>query len=517
MEQITTFSLSTIVFLIIAISKYIISSKRRRRKLLPPSPPSLPLIGHLHLLKEPLHRTLQYLSARYGPILFLSMGTARNAVVISSPSLAEECFTKNDAVFANRPNTTLGQILHYNYTTIAAAPSGPIWRALRRFTAVELLSSAAVNDSSYIRRDEVNLLLRNLFESGRGFGSGHGFDEVDLRSRLSGLTMNVITRMVAGKRYYGNGGELVDDDGFGDVVREIGFVLTNASTPGDFLPALRWLDLGGTEAKMRRAHATCDGFCQRLIDESRNENKGGRKNCASRPPTMIDAMLALQESEPETYTDDVIKGHVLIMIIVGTNTFAVMMEWALSALLNNPTVLDKARIELDAIVGHNRLVDDCDYHNLPYLHSIIIETLRLYPVTPLLVPHQSSEDCTVRGYHIPKGTMLMVNAWAIHRDPTVWEDPSSFRPERHGNGEVGGQAYGFLPFGIGRRSCPGSGLANKAMCLVLGSLIQCFEWERKGEELGDMCEGRGITMPKATPLVAMCRVRECMKDVFLTM
>ncbi|CAI0464573.1 unnamed protein product [Linum tenue] len=106
--------------------------------------------------------------------------------------------------------------------------------------------------------------------------------------------------------------------------------------------------------------------------------------------------------------------------------------------------------------------------------------------------------------------MLMVNAWAIHRDPTIWEDPGSFRPERHGNGEVGGQAYGFLPFGMGRRSCPGSGLANKVMCLVLGSLIQCFEWERKGE-------GRGITMLKATPLVAMCRARECMNAVFLTM
>ncbi|CAK9325457.1 unnamed protein product [Citrullus colocynthis] len=124
----------------------------------------------------------------------------------------------------------------------------------------------------------------------------------------------------------------------------------------------------------------------------------------------------------------------------------------------------------------------------------------MFPVGPLLVPHESSADCTVGGYHIPHGTMLVVNAWAIQNDPGLWEDVAA--------GE-GGDGIGlkYMPFGAGRRGCPGEGLAMRVMGLVLGSLIQCFEWERIGEEMVDMSEGTGLTMPKACPLQAKCRPR----------
>ncbi|CAN1323991.1 Cytochrome P450 81Q32 [Linum perenne] len=492
---------------------FLTSSKRNRRRVnRPPSPPSLPLIGHLHLLKEPLHRTLQHLSNHYGPIYSISMGV-RNALVVSSPSIAEECFTKNDAVFANRPDFFLGKILHYNYPTIASAPSGPLWRSLRRLLTSEFLSTAAVNSSHHIRQDEVKLLLQDLFEVSE---PGSDFSKVDIRSRISGLTMNIIMRMVSGKRYYGAG------KGFQQVIKEVSDVLSSAtSTPGDFLPMLRrCFDFGGTEKRIRKAHAMSDSFLQDLVNQHRKSNKAYN--------TMIDVMLYLQESEPQTYYgDDVIKGMILIMIIVGMGTFSVMMEWAMSLTLNHPEVLNKAKAELDKVVRNNRLVEESDYPKLPYLQHIIKETLRLYPVTPLLVPHQSSEDCNVHGYHIPKGTMLIVNAYAIQRDPKLWEDPTSFRPERHDDELLVGEnddddddddVEGYnkmLPFGIGRRSCPGSVLANRVMGLVLGSLIQCFEWRSISDELVDMSEGQGLTMPKAEPLEGLCKPRTSMRNVLV--
>lgn len=185
------------------------------------------------------------------------------------------------------------------------------------------------------------------------------------------------------------------------------------------------------------------------------------------------------------------------------------MEWAFSLLLNHKHVLEKARDEIDIHVGTNRLVDESDMANLPYLLCIVNETLRMYPAGPLLVPHESSDDCVVAGYHVPRGTMLIVNQWAIHRDPNLWTDPEKFIPERfEGLEGKARDGFRFMPFGFGRRSCPGDGLAMRLVGLTLGLLIQCFDWERVSEEMVDMSEGPGLTMPKAQPLVAKCRPRQ---------
>ncbi|GAB4852271.1 hypothetical protein Ancab_016463 [Ancistrocladus abbreviatus] len=127
---------------------------------------------------------------------------------------------------------------------------------------------------------------------------------------------------------------------------------------------------------------------------------------------MLQQLLAAQEAEPEHYTDEVLKGILVLMLVAGTETSVRTMEWAMSLLLNNSEVFQKARTEIDAIVGNCRLVEDSDIGKLHYLHCVINETLRLFPVAPLLVPHFSSEECVVQGYQVPKGTMLLVNAWA---------------------------------------------------------------------------------------------------------
>ncbi|XP_027155086.1 cytochrome P450 81D11-like [Coffea eugenioides] len=195
------------------------------------------------------------------------------------------------------------------------------------------------------------------------------------------------------------------------------------------------------------------------------------------------------------------------MLSAGTDTSSGTMEWALSLLLNNPQVLKKAQQEIDAYAGQSRLINDSDLGQLPYLRAIINETLRICPVAPILVPHVSSQECCVGGYNIPGGTLLLVNLWAMQNDPKVWEEPTKFRPERFISLEGQRDGFVFMPFGFGRRGCPGENLAMRVVGLTLGLLIQCFEWERVGEELVDMTEGEGLTMPRAKELMAKCKPR----------
>lgn len=200
------------------------------------------------------------------------------------------------------------------------------------------------------------------------------------------------------------------------------------------------------------------------------------------------------------------------MLLAGTDTSAVALEWAMSNLLNHPNVLKKAKAELDSQIGQERLIDEPDIAKLPYLQNIMSETLRLYPAAPLLVPHRTSDECTIGGYNVPRDTIVLINAWAIHRDPRLWDDPTSFKPERFDNIEVK-DGHKFMPFGMGRRACPGASMAHRMVNLALGSLIQCFEWERVGDEKVDMTEGKGVTMPKVEPLEAMCKARPILDKV----
>lgn len=199
------------------------------------------------------------------------------------------------------------------------------------------------------------------------------------------------------------------------------------------------------------------------------------------------------------------------MFIAGTDSTATAMEWAMSLLLNHPEVLKKAREEIDAHVGSSRLLGADDVPSLGYLHCVLNETLRLYPVGPTLIPHESTADCTVGGYRVPSGTMLLVNVYAIHRDPAIWADPAAFRPERFEDGRADGLFV--MPFGMGRRKCPGEALALRTLGLVLGTLIQCFDWDTVGGAEVDMAEGGGITLPRAVPLEAICKPRHAMLGV----
>jgi len=199
--------------------------------------------------------------------------------------------------------------------------------------------------------------------------------------------------------------------------------------------------------------------------------------------------------------------------MAGTDTSAITLEWALANLLNHPEIVKKAKMELDTHIGENRLVDEVDISKLSYLQSIVSETLRLHPAAPLLAPHFSSDDCTIGEYNIPQNTIVIVNAWAIHRDPNLWSDPTHFKPERFENET---EVNKILPFGLGRRACPGANLAQRTVSLALALLIQCFDWKRSSNEEVDLIEGKGITVTRKLPLEAMCQVCQSptIRDIF---
>ncbi|XP_024027369.1 cytochrome P450 81E8 [Morus notabilis] len=477
---------------------------------LPPSPfPALPIIGHLYLFKKPLYRTLSKISNRYGPVLLLQFG-ARPVLIVTSPTAAEECLTANDVVFANRPRLLAGKHLGYNFTSLSWAPYGDHWRSLRRISSLEILSSHRLQMLSHIRADEVRSLVRRLLRS-------RPDQTVEMKSLLFELTLNVMMRMIAGKRYYGESlAEVEEARRFREIVRKT-FSLGATTSVSDFVPLMRCFGGKEYEKSLIELQRDRDGFMQNLIEEHR---KRATSNCGScslqedKNKTMIEVLLSLQESEPEFYKDEIIRGLMAVLLAAGIDTSSGTMEWAMSLLLNHPEVLKKAHIELENCVGNERLVEESDLKNLPYLHCILKETLRLYPAGTLLVPHESSDECKVSGFNIPRGTMLFVNLWAMQRDPKLWDDPTTFKPERFKDMEEGMRdGYKLMPFGSGRRGCPGENLAVRIVELTLGLLIQCFEWERVGKELVDMTEGPGLTMPKAHPLQAKCRPRPTMANI----
>ncbi|PWA59421.1 cytochrome P450 mono-oxygenase [Artemisia annua] len=494
------------ISLIILLASYIITSYLSRKSSnLPPTVfPSVPIIGHLYLLKPPVYQTLAKISAKYGPIVFLRFGS-RRVLLVSSPSASKECFTKNDIIFANRPRMLFGKIIGNNHSSLVSSSYGENWRNLRKIASIEILSIHRLNEFHDIRVDEGKLLVRKLVSSCSS--------SVNVKSVLYELMLNVMMRMISGKRYFGGDIPVViKEEGiqFSKILDD-SFLFAGAAHIGDNLPILIWLGVNGLGNKLVELAKRRKVFFQELIEQLR-KSKGVNKK-----KTMIEVLLSLQESDPDYYTDDMIQSFILVILSAGTDTSAGTMEWALSLLLNNPQVLKKAQNEIDKVIGNDRFVDETDLVNLPYLRCIINETLRLCPPGPLLVPHESSEDCVVGGYNIPRGTMLLVNQWAIHHDPKLWNDPEMFNSERFEGIEGPRDGFKLIPFGSGRRSCPGEGLAVRVVGSTLGLLIQCFDWERLSEKMVDMTEAPGLNMPKAEPLVAKCKPRLEMQNLLTTL
>ncbi|KAJ4848864.1 hypothetical protein Tsubulata_036349 [Turnera subulata] len=498
-----TLFLYLLLFLVLhTMTKHFLNKIRNH----PPTPfPSLPIVGHLYLLKGPVHRALTKISQRYGPIVFLQFGSLR-VLLVSSPKIAEECLSKNDIVFANRPRLLHAKYVSDNFKSLVWASYGDHWRNLRKIASLEILSTHRVQMLSTIRQEETKSFILYL--------SRNQNQTLNMRTPFHELTLNVMMRMIAGKRYYGESVTDVEEARrFQEINGELLRLSFESSLIKDLFP---WLGSKEIEKKLTECKRKREDWIQSLIEEHRQIRKGAFSG--ERKRNLIQVLLSLQETDPDYYQDELIRNLMLVLLTAGTSTSIMTMEWTLSLLLNNPEVMKKAQIEIDKCVGHERLIDETDVDRLPYLRSIIKEAMRMHPAVPLLIPHESSKECVVGGFRIPRGTILLVNAWGIQNDPNIWENPTTFRPKRFQETEEVKEALRFLPFGYGRRSCPGEGLALRMMGLALGSLIQCFQWKGIGDKTVDMTESSGIiAVPKVEPLQAFCQCRPEMLNLLSTL
>ncbi|XP_021766664.1 isoflavone 3'-hydroxylase-like [Chenopodium quinoa] len=276
----------------------------------PPSPfPTLPILGHLHLVKDhnSIHRTFSSLSQKLGPVITLQFGS-RRALLVSSPSAVEDCLLHNDICFANRPRLVAGKILGYDFTTMSWAPYDPLWRNHRKIAATEILSSHRLHLLANIRADEVRSLVKRII-------SQKGGDEmvvVEVKKALFELTNNAMMRMVAGKRIYGEAEVSSEAKRFQEVVKEL-IEIGAPTSVVDFFPFLKYLGIHyiSKEKKYKALFLELDKFLQDLVDEKRCQ--GVVIDCGGKNKTLIEVLINLQNSDPSFFNDDIIKGLVQYM------------------------------------------------------------------------------------------------------------------------------------------------------------------------------------------------------------
>ncbi|GMI97846.1 TRANSPARENT TESTA 7, CYTOCHROME P450 75B1 [Hibiscus trionum] len=496
--------LSSLAFL----SRTLIARRCKQLKFAP-GPKPWPIIGNLNLIGSLPYRSLHELSRRYGPLMHLKFGSYP-VVIASSAEMAKEFLKKHDQIFASRPKTAAGKYVTYNYSDMLFAPYGPHFRKARRIYLKELFSSERLESFEFIRVEERRALVSRLY--------GLSGKPVLLREQLIYFTFCILSRMVFGKKHFTVSGDarlgsnsILTLQEFREMIDEV-LLLNGVFNIGDWIPWLEFLDLQGYLKRMKALKKKLDRFLNHVFDEHKRRKKEKCEDLV--PENMVDLLLQLAD-DPDLdvkLSHDALRGLTLDLMAGGSDTSSITVEWAISELIGQPQLIRQATEELDRVVGRERWVEEKDIPHLPFLDAIIKETMRKHPVAPLLAPHLAMEDCNVAGYDIRKGTRVFVNVWSIGRDPSLWEQPELFCPERFigRNIDVKGQNFELLPFGAGRRMCPGYNLGLKMVQLSMANLLQGFNWKlpdnTKLEDLS-MEEDCGLASPRKFPLVAVTEPR----------
>ncbi|XP_023640163.1 cytochrome P450 76C4 isoform X1 [Capsella rubella] len=463
---------------------------------LPPGPPRLPIIGNIHQIGQNPHRSLADLSKTYGPIMSLKLGCL-NSVVIGSPEAAREVLKTHDQILSGRKSTnSIRSINHHEASVAWLPPSSARWRLLRKLSASLMFSPQRIEATKALRMKKMQELVNFVSES------SEREEAVDI-SRVSFITvLNIISNILFSVDFGSYDSKTSNE--FQDTV--IG-TMEAAGKPdaADYFPFLGFLDLQGNRKSMKhcteRLFRVFRGFMDAKI-ALRNESTDVSNI------DFLDSLLALTQGDESEIDSNDIEHLLLDMFAAGTDTTSSTVEWAMAELLKNPKRMAKAQAEIDSVVGQNGVVKETDISEMPYLQAVVKETLRLHPAVPLLLPREAEGDVEILGFTVPKDAQVLVNVWAIGRDPNVWENPTRFEPERFLGKEIDvkGKDCELTPFGAGRRICPGLPLAVKIVALMLASLLYSFDWKLPNgvvsEDL-DMEETFGITLHKTNTLHAI--------------
>ncbi|KAF7074729.1 hypothetical protein CFC21_079558 [Triticum aestivum] len=492
-----------LVAALVACSCVAIRKARGSSGKFPPSPPSLPLVGHLHLMGGVLHRSLLELHARYGSdggLLLLQLGR-RRTLVVSTAAAAADLYKNHDLAFASRVHSAVVDKLTYGSISVSFAPYGDAWRRCKKMAVVHLLSQRRADSFAPVRAAEAAALVAG---ARRGAEAG---EAVELRELLYGYSNAVVTRAATGaagataekiKQLLGNSAAVMSGLQAEDVLPDAPAKVVRRAT--------------GFEKRLDAEVEAWDKFLSEIVAEHLEEkpdNGAGEEN-------FLDVLLRLRGEGTAglELTDDRIKSIVKDMIAAGTETSSVTLEWAMVELVGNPRAMAKLQDEIARVTAGKPTIEEDDLSRIEYHKAVLKEVLRLHPPAPLLLPHESTTAAVVQGYEVPAKTALFINAWAIGRDPAAWGDEAEeFRPERFLGGgsttgvDVRGNDYQLLPFGAGRRICPAINFALPVLEMALASLVRHFDWELPAGTRLDKGEAPGMSTPPLTPLRLVPRCR----------
>ncbi|AET00731.1 putative premnaspirodiene oxygenase [Medicago truncatula] len=462
------------------------SSDNNTTSKLPPGPWKLPIIGSIHHMIGSLpHHSMRELSQKYGPLMHLKLGET-SAIVVSSKEIAKEVLKTNEITFPQRPRSLGLEIVSYGCTDIAFSPYGEYWRQLRKICTLELLSVKRVRSYQSIREEEVSKLIRYI-----SINTG---STINLTDEILSLTYSITSRASFGDN-------CKDNEAYILFMKESMSVAESFSIHNLF-PSQHWLHvISGMVHKLKRLHRSGDMFLQNIIN-----NKVTKKT--SEDGSLLSYLLNLKHdaSNPDGFhlTINNIKAVIQTMLIGGSETSSLTIQWAFSEMLKNPRVMKKAQEEVRQAFGSRGYVDEKDLQELKYLKAVIKETLRVHPPNPVF-PRECIETCEINGYTIPAGTQVFVNAWAIGRDQKYWIEGEKFYPERFLDSSIDfrGSNFEFIPFGAGKRMCPGISFAASSIELPLAQLLYSFDWKLPSgttHENFDMTESFGATVKRKSDL-----------------
>ncbi|KAK1423389.1 hypothetical protein QVD17_18691 [Tagetes erecta] len=460
-------------------------------KNLPPGPTRLPIIGNLHLLGDQPHRSLAKLAETHGPIMSLKLGHI-TTVVISSAAAAKEVLQKQDLVFSTRHIPDAVNAYNHAQHGVVWLPVCAEWRTLRRILNNNIFSNNSLEANQHLRNQKVEELITYCRKASLSN------DYVDIGRAAFRTSLNLLSNTIFSK-------DLVDpyEDSAKEFKEVIGNIMVEIGKPNlvDYFPMLRKIDPHGIRRRMGCLFEKMFEIFDKLIEE-RSRMGSGRLNDQD---DVLEVCLKSIEDNPNEINLAYIKSLFLDLFGAGTDTTSSTLEWAMAEILRNPRIMTKVKEELEQVIGKGKMVKEDHVLRLPYLSCIVKETLRLHPPAPFLIPRKVVKQVQLMGYTIPQGTQVLVNAWVIGRDPTVWNDSLEFKPERflESGLDFRGRDFDLIPFGAGRRICPGLPLAIRMIPMMLGSLLNNFEWNldlKIHQEGLDMNEKFGLTLSMAHPL-----------------
>ncbi|XP_015070945.1 cytochrome P450 71A4-like [Solanum pennellii] len=469
-------------------------------KKLPPSPRKLPIIGNLHQLGLHPHRSLHKLSEKYGPVMLLHFGN-KPVIVASSVDAARDIMKTHDLVWSNRPKSSIADGLLYGSKGVAFSNYSEYWRQVRSVIVLHLLNNKRVQSFRDIREEEVS----NMIDEIRKRCTTSSNSVIDMRDVLSCMTSNIISRVAIGRTYNeGESGIAVKA-----LLEEL-LALLGTFNVGEYIPWLKWLNkINGLDNRVKKVAKDLDAFLDSVIEERVVRNKKAEKS-TSEAKDFVDVLLEIQNGNETGFPlqRDSLKAILLDSFIAGVDSIYTTLEWIMIELLRNPRAMEKLQNDVRGLVQGKAEITEDDLGNMMYLKAVIKESLRLNPPFPIPVPRESMEDVKLLDYNIPAKTQVLVNIWAIGRDPLSWDEPEEYRPERFLNSDIDFRGLNFelIPFGAGRRGCPGIPFAIVIIELALARLVNEFNFAlpqgMKKEDL-DMSECTGISIRRKLPLLTV--------------